>query len=122
MQWGTPEGFELQEEHYLIYIFKRSLSSVRGFPGGASGKEPTCQWRSLEVYSPWVCKELDTTEATEHAPLLCDSKEAKIELGRMILKVKAGTSLVVPWLRLPLPMQGAQVRSLVRETRSHMLQ
>ena len=157
MQWGTPEGFELQEEHYLIYIFKRSLSSVRGFPGGASGKEPTCQcrrhnrqefdpwvgkisWRrawkptpvflpgeshgqrSLEVYSPWGCKELDITEATEHAPLLCDSKEAKIELGRMILKVKEGTFLVVPWLRLPLPMQGAQVRSLVRETRSHMLQ
>ena len=142
---------------YLIYIFKRSLSSVWGFPGGASGKEPTCQcrrhnrqefdpwvgkisWRrawkpipvflpgeshgqrSLEGYSPWGRKELDTTEATEHARLLCDSKEAKIELGRMILKVKAGPSLVVRWLRLPLPLQGAQVRSLVRETRSHMLQ
>ena len=70
-----------------------------GFPGGASGKEPTCQcrkhkrhmqvWslgqddpleegkqltpvflpgeshgkRSLVVYSPWGCKELDMTEA-----------------------------------------------------------
>ena len=73
-----------------------------GFPGGASGKEPTCQcrrckrhgfdpwvekipWRkkwqlalvflpgeshgqrSLMGYSPWGCKESDTTEATRHA-------------------------------------------------------
>ena len=63
-------------------------SSVVGFPGGASGKEPTCQcrrrktqvqsWqstpvflpgeshgqRSLAGYSPWGCKESDMTEAT----------------------------------------------------------
>ena len=73
------------------------LLGERGFPGGASGKEPTCQWkirkrrwfdpwfrkipwrrawqptlvflpreshgqRSLVGYSPWDCKELDTTE------------------------------------------------------------
>ena len=31
-----------------------------------------------------------------------------------------GASLVVKWLRLLLPMQGVQVRSLVRELRSHM--
>ena len=31
-----------------------------------------------------------------------------------------GTSLVVQWLRLLLPMQGVRVRTLVRELRSHM--
>ena len=36
-------------------------------------------------------------------------------------KLKAGTSLVVQWLKLQLPMQGAWVQSLVRELRSHML-
>ena len=33
-----------------------------------------------------------------------------------------GTSLVVQWLRLMLPMQRAQVQSMVRELRSHMPQ
>ena len=37
-------------------------------------------------------------------------------------KLKAGTSLVVQWLKLQLPMQGAWVQSLARELRSHMLQ
>ena len=32
----------------------------------------------------------------------------------------AGTSLVVQWLRIHLPMQGTQVQSLVWELRSHM--
>ena len=31
-----------------------------------------------------------------------------------------GTSLVVQWLRIHFPMQGTQVRSLVRELRSYM--
>ena len=38
------------------------------------------------------------------------------------LKAFLGTSLVVQWLRIHLPMQGTQVRSLVRELRFHMLQ
>ena len=33
-----------------------------------------------------------------------------------------GISLLVQWLRFHLLMQGAQVQSLVRELRSHMLQ
>ena len=33
-----------------------------------------------------------------------------------------GTSLVIQWLRIRLPMQGMQVQSLVGELRSHMLQ
>ena len=33
-----------------------------------------------------------------------------------------GTSLVVQWLRILLPMQGMQVQSLVGELRSHMPQ
>ena len=32
-----------------------------------------------------------------------------------------GTSLVVQWFRLCLPMQGVRVQSLVRGLRSHML-
>ena len=36
-------------------------------------------------------------------------------------KITPGTSLVVQWLRIRLPMQGTRVRSLVRELRSHML-
>ena len=31
-----------------------------------------------------------------------------------------GTSLVVQWLRICLPMQGTQVRSLVQELRFHL--
>ena len=31
------------------------------------------------------------------------------------------TSLVVQWLRIPLPMQGMWIQSLVRELRSHTL-
>ena len=36
------------------------------------------------------------------------------------LKVFWGTSLVVQWLRLYLPVLGVQIQSLVRELRSHM--
>ena len=36
-------------------------------------------------------------------------------------KYITGTSLAVQWLRLGLPMQGAQVQSLVGELSSHML-
>ena len=41
--------------------------------------------------------------------------EAKTEV-----KNTCGDSLVVQWLRLCLPMQGVQVRTLIRELRSHM--
>ena len=37
-----------------------------------------------------------------------------------IKNVGVGTSLVVQWLRICLPMQGMRVRSLVGELRSHM--
>ena len=36
-------------------------------PGESHGQ------RSLEGYSPWGCKELDTTEATEHTRTHCHS-------------------------------------------------
>ena len=38
-----------------------------------------------------------------------------------LLKSSAGTSLMVQWLRICLPMQGTRVRSLVGELRPHML-
>ena len=37
-----------------------------------------------------------------------------------IKKNEIGTSLLVQWLRLRLPMQGVRVQSLVGELRSHM--
>ena len=40
----------------------------------------------------------------------------------MTLKERLGTSLVVQWLRIHLPMQGAWVRSLVRELSPHALE
>ena len=45
-------------------------------------------------------------EVTEEA-LGCDRKDP--------IKIRAGTSLVVQWLRIHQPMQGTQVQSLVRE-------
>ena len=37
-----------------------------------------------------------------------------------LLKITLGTSLVLQWLKICLPMQGMRVESLVRELRSHM--
>ena len=74
-----------------MWIYKSPLNYV-GFPGGVSGKGPTCQCRKQEAQvwtlgqedplkegvathpsilawriSPWDCKELDTTEVSEQA-------------------------------------------------------
>ena len=40
------------------FFFKGSVHTRWGFPGGASGKEPTCQCRRLKRWglSPWVGK------------------------------------------------------------------
>ena len=91
---------------FFLYIYYRFLICGYygvhiSFPGGATGKEPACQFRrykrrwfipwvrkipwrrkwqptpvflpgescgqrSLEGYSPWGCRELDTTEVTEN--------------------------------------------------------
>ena len=91
---------------FYTHWFYLDIIKRVGFPGGASGKEPTCQcrrrkrrgfdpwvgkipwtraWqptpvflhgeshgqRSLEGYSPYSCKELDTTEATWQAHVQC---------------------------------------------------
>ena len=44
----------------------------------------------------------------------------EVYVGESKEAVCDGTSLVVQWLRLRLPMQGVWVRSLVGELRSHM--
>ena len=36
-------------------------------------------------------------------------------LTKLLILKRSGTSLVIQWLRLHLPMQGVQFRSLVRE-------
>ena len=45
-----------------------------------------------------------------------------MQTSMILLKTQLRTSLVVQWLRICLPKQGAQVQSLVRELRSHMPQ
>ena len=42
------------------------------------------------------------------------------EIETVIKNLPKGTTLVVQWLRICLPMQGTWVQSLVRELRSHM--
>ena len=49
------------------------------------------------------------------------SAQLKMGVGKKKKKVVCGTFLVVQWLKLHLPVQGAQVQSLVRELRSSML-
>ena len=41
-----------------IYIYERIHRENRGFPSGASGKEPTCQYRRHKRcrFDPWVVK------------------------------------------------------------------
>ena len=43
------------------------------------------------------------------------SSRAMRNSWKMALKPNLGTSLIVQWLRIRLPMQGTQVRALVRE-------
>ena len=38
-----------------------------------------------------------------------------IQMHKILFKLYVGVSLVVQWLRICLPMQGTQVRALVRE-------
>ena len=49
------------------------------------------------------------------------SKSADLNVNIIFKKNTFGTSLMAQWLRIHLPMQGTQVRSLVWG-RSHMLQ
>ena len=49
-------------------------------------------------------------------------KREKVKSKNNIVKeVTGGTSLVVQWLRIHLPMQGTWVQSLVRDLKSHKL-
>ena len=68
----------------------------------------TCQEeeKSILVYENWQ----------NYYTLFCRF----FSLARVYQDITPGTSLVVQWLRIRLPMQGMRVRSLVRELRSHM--
>ena len=91
-------------------------------PGESHGQ------RSLVGYSPWGCKESDTTEQQCSTHMQMYSVEIynsrwymhtlKKHLSRKRLSLR--TSLVVQWLALTLPMQGPQVWSLDGKLRSHM--
>ena len=58
----------------------KCLSSHRGFPGGASGKETTCQHRRLKIFGfdPWVWKNPWRT----HSSILGESHGQR-NLGRL---------------------------------------
>ena len=65
---------------------------------------------------------------TKVVTLLCSCRKSRshLDMGASICRwMQAGskrTSLVVQWLRIHLPMQGTQVRSLVSKLGSNILQ
>ena len=44
--------------HIYIYVYTHTHTYIRGFPCGAKGKEPACQFRTLKRcgMNPWVQK------------------------------------------------------------------
>ena len=52
--------------------------------------------------------------------MTCKAQERRDRKIKEIKTKMEGTSLVVQWLRIYLPMQGMWVLYLVRESRSHM--
>ena len=45
--------------HSVVSNIPTTIYKIKGFPGGASGKDPACQWMG---HGPWGCKESNTTE------------------------------------------------------------
>ena len=76
--------------------------------------------RSLAHYSPWGHKELDMTEWLNNNNTLIHLVVQENRHKDPTQSSIRGTSLVVPWLRLHLPMKRLQVWSLVRELRFHL--
>ena len=72
--------------------------------------------------SEWTCPVVSIPQGggrqEEHQNRALRSQEDTGERDE-ICSEKEGTSLVVQWLRIRLPMQGTGVRSLVGELRSH---
>ena len=74
--WGLPQWLSGKETTFNAGA-AGDMDSVPGLgrsPGGGHGKPPPVflsgeshRQRSLTGYSPWGCKESDTTGATEHA-------------------------------------------------------
>ena len=62
-----------------------------------------------------VTGEMQTTLSASLSLWLMDAKQINTDARKTPIKGGAGTSLVVQWLRIRLPMQGTQVRALVRE-------
>ena len=53
----------------MSFQFSLLCSITRGFPGGASGKEPTCQYRRHKTQDPpWVGK-IPWRRAWQHTPV-----------------------------------------------------
>ena len=68
--------------------------------------------KELETYSPWGCKESDTTEQLTRIHVYQVSfRDCQFKRKRS----RFGISLVVQRIRLHLPMQGTWVQSLVQE-------
>ena len=45
--------------HSVVSNIPTTIYKIKGLPGGASGKDPACQWTG---HGPWGCKESNTTE------------------------------------------------------------
>ena len=91
------------------------------------GAEGSSQWSSSRVSLFMPKKTPKSSSRAGHISVLpspfyqhCSSTILDATMGHR--KVTGGTSLVVQWLRMCLAMQGTQVRSLVRELRSHVPQ
>ena len=92
-------------------------------PGESHGQ------RSLAGYSPWGCKELDTTEQLSvythththtHTHAHINIPQGHRHINPHQNNSKPGTSLVVQWLGLHTPLPRTGLRSLVAEPRSCM--
>jgi len=73
-------------------------------------------WRK-RLPQPWPHEKDGSSGADFFCPL---RKVVRGTCGIVPRKQQAGTSLVVQWLRFHFPVQGMQVRSLVKELGSHM--
>ena len=56
--WPQTWGLRVGMREFYLHQFYLLQSPMEGFPGGPSGKEPTCQCRSQKRhgFNPWVGK------------------------------------------------------------------
>ena len=115
---GSPRTLE-----WVAYPFSRGSSLSRNWTGVSctAGRFFT-SWATREAGRGRLLLIMIGISLKFLKQVLCNKWQASLTKKRLLLTSKecGGTSLVVQWLRLCLPMQGVQVRTLIRELRSHM--